>query len=287
MTLRFGYGTNGFHSHRLEDALAVLADLGYDGVALTLDHLHLDPFAPDLAGRTAVLRQRLEELELDVVIETGARYLLDPRRKHHPTLVSSDGVDLRVDYLRRAIEVAADLGAEAVSLWSGVLETGVDATTGWERLTAGVDRVLEIAGRHDVTLAFEPEPGMLVDTLDDVVALRRRLGDPELLRLTLDLGHIVCNETRGLVETIRAAGDLIANVQVDDMVRGVHEHLELGIGEVDFAAALEALTDVGYAGLASLELPRQGHAAPAVAERSLSFLRAAEARSQELEMTGR
>ena len=29
--LRFGYGTNGFANHRLDDALAVIADLGYDG----------------------------------------------------------------------------------------------------------------------------------------------------------------------------------------------------------------------------------------------------------------
>ena len=115
MTLRFGYGTNGFQSHRLDDALAVIADLGYDGVALTLDHLHHDPFAPDLAARTAALRGRLDQLGLAVVVETGARYLLHPTRKHHPTLVSDDDRDRRVDYLHRAVEVAADLGAEAMS----------------------------------------------------------------------------------------------------------------------------------------------------------------------------
>jgi sugar phosphate isomerase/epimerase len=65
-------------------------------------------------------------------------------------------------------------------------------------------------------------------------------------------------------------------VQVDDMVRDVHEHLELGQGEVDFPAALSALTAVGYRGLACLELPRQGHAAPAVARTSLAYLRKAE-----------
>jgi sugar phosphate isomerase/epimerase len=274
MSLRFGYGTNGLHSHRLDDALELLADLGYDGVALTLDHLHLDPFAADLPGRVAQVRHRLDVLGLGVVVETGARYLLDPRRKHHPTLLHpGPEAARRVDYLRRAVQVAADLGAEAVSLWSGSLPPGVDEATAWSRLVDGVGQVLRYAEERDVVCAVEPEPGMLVDTLDGVLALRRRLGDPERLRVTLDLGHIVCNETRDVVSTIRHAGELIANVQVDDMVPGVHEHLELGTGEVDFPAALAALEEVGYTGLTSVELPRQSHAAPAVAERSLGVLR--------------
>ncbi|WP_167736805.1 sugar phosphate isomerase/epimerase family protein [Nocardioides sp. 1609] len=277
--LRYGYGTNGLTSHRLDDAVDLLADLGYDGVALTLDHLHLDPFAPELPARTATVARHLERRGMAVVVETGARYLLDPRRKHEPTFVSDEGRDRRVDYLHRAVEVAADLGAEAVSFWSGILPTGVDAATGWDRLVAGVAEVLTLAERRGVVCAFEPEPGMAVDTLDGVLELRRRLGDPDSLRVTLDLGHVVCNEPRGMAETIHRAGDLIANVQVDDMVPGVHEHLEIGTGEVDFVEALGALRAVGYAGLAALELPRQSHAAPAVAERSLRLLRAAESQS--------
>jgi L-ribulose-5-phosphate 3-epimerase len=37
VSLRFGYGMNGFADHRLDDALAVIAELGYAGVALTLN----------------------------------------------------------------------------------------------------------------------------------------------------------------------------------------------------------------------------------------------------------
>jgi sugar phosphate isomerase/epimerase len=278
--LRYGYGTNGLTSHRLEDAIDLLADLGYDGVALTLDHLHLDPFARDLPARTAAVRRRLERHGLAVVVETGARFLLDPRRKHEPTFVSDERREARVDYLHRAVEVAADLGAEAVSFWSGTLPAGTDTATGWERLTDGVVRVLALAERREVVCAFEPEPGMFVDTLDSLLELRRRLDDPALLRVTLDLGHVVCNEPRGLAATIHRAGNLIANVQVDDMVPGVHEHLEIGTGDVDFVEALGALREAGYAGLASLELPRQAHAAPVVAERSLRLLREAEAAAE-------
>src|SRR5262249_45570630 len=85
--LRLGYGTNGLADHRLPDALALLADLGYAGVALPLDHQHLDPYGPGLSRRVAAVARELDRHGLAVVVETGARYLLDPRRKHRPTLL--------------------------------------------------------------------------------------------------------------------------------------------------------------------------------------------------------
>jgi sugar phosphate isomerase/epimerase len=136
MSLRYAYNTNGLTSHRLDDALALLADCGYDGVALTLDVAHHDPFAADLSGRTAVLRRRLDALGLANVVETGARFLLDPRRKHHPTLVSPAAADRarRVAFLHTCVDVAADLGSEAVSFWAVCrrrARTGPRAGTGW------------------------------------------------------------------------------------------------------------------------------------------------------------
>ena len=70
--LRYSYVTNGLVGHRLEDALRLLADNGYDGVALTLDHVHFDPDAPLMSSRAATLRSLLDELGLSCVVETGA-----------------------------------------------------------------------------------------------------------------------------------------------------------------------------------------------------------------------
>ncbi len=275
-TLRLGYGTNGFANHRLDDALAVIADLGYDGVALTLDHDHLDPFAPGLTRRVAAVGKRLEALGLAVVIETGARYLLDPRRKHAPTFLHPER-HRRLDFLRRAVAIGADLGAEAVSCWAGVRPSDVDAPTAWRRLVDGVADVLATASTHNVPIGFEPEPGMLVQTIADWHRLRTALGTPEGFGLTLDIGHCRCLEPLGVPECVASVAEHLANVQIDDMRRGVHEHLEFGTGEIDFPPVLRALIDGGYRGLVAVELPRHSHAAPAIARESLAFLRDAEA----------
>ncbi|NQU09471.1 TIM barrel protein, partial [bacterium] len=134
--LRFGYNTNGFAHHKLEDALVLLAELGYSGVALTLDNYHCNPFATEEPDRKA-LRQLLEKLQLRVVIETGARYLLNPQHKHQPTLVSTEGRQIRLEFLRRAVDLAAELRAECVSFWSGVPEAGVPEHQAWDWLVTG------------------------------------------------------------------------------------------------------------------------------------------------------
>ena len=110
MNLSFGYNTNGFAHHKLEDALEIIAECGYRGVALTLDNYHCKPFTVEPADLTR-LRQLLDKLQLRVVIETGARYLLNPLREYYPALVNSEGRQIRLEFLRRAVDIAADLHA--------------------------------------------------------------------------------------------------------------------------------------------------------------------------------
>src|SRR5262245_5155639 len=117
--MRFGYNTNGFAHHRLEDALLILADLGYRSVAITLDYHALNPFATELPAQLCAIRDILERRDLRSVIETGARFLLDPWRKHQPTLISAATAERarRIDFLERAIDIARELSSDAVSFW--------------------------------------------------------------------------------------------------------------------------------------------------------------------------
>jgi sugar phosphate isomerase/epimerase len=273
MPFSLGYGTNGFADHPLPIALELLAEQGYGAVALTLGHPHLDPFADDLDAQLHSLRSRLDELGLRIVIETGTRFLLDPRSKHRPALVDEDAA-ARLAFLRRAVDIAAALDAECVSFFSGLLSEATTPETGWRRLIARVADMVEYAGGKGVLLAVEPEPGMLIETVSDVLRLRAALGDPDNLRVTVDIGHCVVVEPAGVRGALLEAGPLLANVQLDDMRPHAHEHLPFGEGIVDLPLALATLAELGYRGVAAVELPRHSHDAPGLAVRSMAALRA-------------
>lgn len=272
--VRYGYVTNGLTDHRIGEALELLAENGYGGVALTLDHVHFDPMAPRLRARAARLRSQLERLGLTCVVETGARFVLDSRRKHFPTLLS-EGRERRIELLRRAIDIAVELQAPVVSMWSGPAPDRPRAQA-WDLLVDGSARVLEHAARSGVVVGFEPEPGMLVEQLADYEELQRRLNHPAALGLTLDIGHIVCVEPMSVTDCVHRGAPTLAHVHIDDARRGVHEHLMFGDGELDLDHALSALIDVGYEGLVAVELPRHAHAAHEIVPRAMAVLRAAE-----------
>jgi sugar phosphate isomerase/epimerase len=274
--LRFGYNTNGFAHHRLEDALGILADLGYESAALTLDYHALNPFEPDLPKRCEVVHGMLQRLHLQSVIETGARFLLDPRRKHQPTLLNAifGQRQQRLDFLIRAVDIAERLEATAVSLWSGTPTDHEPEDVWMDRLVDGCKNLSDYAAKRSVRIAFEPEPGMFIDTMPSFAALVERVDHPNF-GLTLDIGHLHCQGEMPITEHLVRWADRLWNVHIEDMRRGVHDHLMFADGEIEFGPVLGALDAIGYSGGVHVELSRHSHDAVETARRALAFLRAA------------
>ena len=273
MTMRLGYNTNGLAHHRLLDAIELVADIGYRAIAITLDIHHLDPFSSrhraELADVAAACRAR----DLVPVIETGARFLLDPRRKHRPTLLSASAAEraLRVDFLRRAIDAAAAIGSPVMSCWSGSPDDDTEQAILDERLAEGLRSVCAHAHAAGIAIGFEPEPGMYIEDMPAFARVKALVDDPAL-RLTLDVGHAHITEAAGAEATVRAWAADIVNVHIEGMSRAVHDHLVPWEGDLDVRGALRALTDAGYAGPACFELSRHSHDAARIARRAFEFV---------------
>jgi L-ribulose-5-phosphate 3-epimerase len=273
--MRLGYNTNGLAHHRLLDAIDLLADEGYSSIAITLDAGALDPYEEPavLARQVQQVRSALDQRGLARVVETGARYLLNPRLKHDPTLMDPEPSRcyLRIDFLRRSIDLAAALGAEAVSFWSGKSPTSMGEDEGLDRLAEALGPVLQHAERMNVGLAFEPEPGMFIDTLSRFARLDQRINHP-LFDLTIDVGHVHCSAEGDIAERLREWRTRIRNIHIEDMIQGVHEHLMFGQGTIDFPPIFEALHAISYSGGVHVELSRHSHMAVEAVRTSAKFL---------------
>lgn len=280
MQLRYAYNTNGAANHRLGDALSLISDSGYDGVALTLDHHHFDPFGENFGRRADELNAKLERLNLALVIETGARFLLNPRAKHEPTLLSPllEGRNRRIEFLKRAVDLAAIARAEAVSFWAGVKSEKVSGEQAQIFLREGLREICEYAAMKNVCLALEPEPGMLIETVADFVKLSAEFPG---LKIALDTGHCLASDECEPDQAVYAMREKIGTVAIEDMRRGIHEHLYFGEGEMDVPAILRALKTIKFEKLICVELSRHSHCADKIVPAAIEFLRKTES---ELEM---
>lgn len=269
-----GYNTNGFAHHRLEDTIEILADLGYQGIGLTLDWNTIHFSEGNWYDRAAKIQEWLNQHHMKVVIETGARFLLDMRRKHQPTLLTSSVEERlqRFDFLDTCSRLGRILRAEAISFWSG---TALDETSHSElcqRLATSCRTLCDAPKGFESRWAFEPEPGMFIDTMDKFAELHKSV-DRRNFGLTLDLGHLHCQGEFPIREHLLRWKNQLWNIHIEDMKQGVHDHLMFGEGEINFAEIFETLHEIDYQGGIFVELSRHSHNAVEVARKAMAFLK--------------
>lgn len=255
--VRLGFNSNGFQGHRLGEALGCLAELGYRAVAITPDVGCLDPRETGGDELTRIAA-RCRFLGLEVVVETGARFILDPWRKHRPNLLEvDDSWHVRLEYLLRMLEWCDILGARVLSFWSGALPENQTEQGAEYRLIAALEILRRRADELGVVLGLEPEPGHWIATLSDYARLRNEY--PGLFKMTLDVGHILSNQETEPHQAIHEWRDEIVNLQLDDMRWGEHLHLAPGEGQLNWVELVRALKELDLQVPACFELSRDGH----------------------------
>ncbi len=276
----WGFNTNGLAHHSIGDAVSLLSEIGYAGIAVTLDHDLLERRDGNFSWRTDpwFIGDCVRAHSLESVVETGARFLLNPWKKHFPNMLDPlpENRRLRMSYYFRAVELAAILHSDCVSVWSGGAPTDENGNLSesenvlWKRLGEELRILVDFAGERNVRIAFEPEPGMFVDTTTRFETLLEFA--PEELALTLDVGHLFC-QNEPIPYWISRQRERLVNIHFEDSVRGIHEHLFPGEGGIDYAEFFTALDSISYSGGVFLELSRSSASGVETAVRAFEFLK--------------
>jgi len=268
-----GYNTNGFAHHQISDTLLILAELGYRSIGLTFDFNSLNPYDASARSQAKELGKLARDLNLKLVVETGARFLLDPRRKHQPALLSRQPLERkkRSDFLLLCAEIGLELGSDILSFWSGKPDFSASEETYFQLIAEQVQFLCGQIQQTKMKVAFEPEPGMFIDTMAKFSRLFSTVNQPNF-GLTLDIGHLECMQEMPIINHLTEWQKVIWNIHLEDMKPKVHDHLLPGEGSVDFQMVFNGLREIGYAGGVHWELSRHSHDAVETARKCRQFM---------------
>jgi len=273
---KLAFSTNAFKKNTLEEAISAIAEAGYAGVELMADVPHAYPLPLQAEVRTSLQRQ-IQSLGLAISNINGFT-LFAAGDTYHPSWIenSEEKRNLRIQHTARCIELAAEMNCRTVSLQPGgpMIGTSLTKQTGYERFADGLSRLLPLAEKLDITLAVEPEPGLLIQTAAEYLEFKQAyFATDSKIKMNCDIGHLFC-VSEDPAQIIRSMPDQIAHVHLEDIgANRVHQHLCPGKGAIDFGSIFAALDEIQYAGWVTVELYPYETTAAGVAKTAFQYLK--------------
>lgn len=270
------FSTNAFKKNTLEEAIDSIAGVGYSAVELMADLHHAYPETFDAARRRDTAK-RLSDLGLTVSNVNAFTHFISGDT-YHPTWIEQDPklTQTRINHTKRCLELAQEFGARTVSIQPGgpLVTSGLLEASALEMFADGIEACLDTALATGVTLAVEPEPGLLIERAAEFLRFKDHyFSDEPLVQMNCDIGHLFCvGDDPAAV--IRQMSQHIAHVHLEDIgANRVHQHLTPGKGVIQFSDVFDALREINYTGHATVELYPYETTAAGVARDAFDNLR--------------
>lgn len=224
---------------QLFPVLEQIKSCGYDGVEIPI-------FNTD-SSAWASWRKKLDELQLSrvaVTINGPDAHQISPDAAMRKSTLERN---------KRALDCAAVLGSE---LLTGPFHSALGVFTGkastqqerdWAK--ENVYQLADYAKQYGIVLGLEylnRFESYLVTTTDELIQLVDEINHPNC-KLMFDSFHANIEE-QNMAAAIQRMGDRLVHVQLSENDRGI-----LGRGHVDFTAILNALDQIGFKGMISVE----------------------------------
>lgn len=252
--MKLGTATSVLHYYAIQDAVAVVAEAGYDGVDIW-------------GGRPHVYRHDWSTQELNALREQMASLGLVassfmPAFYRYPHSLSSPNANVRrdsIEYMRICVDNAAILGAKVVLVVPDHSLYGQTPEASRKRLTESVGEVVEYAKQYDLKLGLEIlyfDETDLITSTDEALGIITELSSPENLGVVLDSGtlHLSKEPVREVLAKLK---DRFLQIHVSDHHGQKQQNLIPGEGTYDFAELMRVLVEHNYTGFISAELSRE------------------------------
>ncbi len=245
--MKIGYSTWGMPTVPVDTAISHIADLGFDGIELTI----IPRFTTELSTLDAAERKRIasllkqHNLALPAIAAHSSLLETDPDAHAKNMWRLKGGVDL-------AVELAQRDELPAVNTTPG------GKPEEWEIkkdfLAERVGELVDYGASRGVTIAMEPHIGAIIDTPEKVLELLEIVNSP-YLKVNFDISHfdIVGIPTE---ETVSALAPVSVHTHVKDQ-RGIAPDFEFlipGEGTFDYVGYLKAMQAHGYDGFITAEV---------------------------------
>jgi inosose dehydratase len=217
----------------LESALREIAELGFAGVEL------FDGDAVQWSGGTEALRRLLDELALELVgVYAGG------------SLIYDEILPEELWRIEQGVRVAAELGAPHLVVGGGARRHDrAPDDADYDRLAGALDRVAALAEAAGVVAHYHPHLSTMAESPEEIEQVFSRTP----IGFCPDTAHLAA-AGGDPADLIRRYADRISYVHLKDAKLDPLSFVPLGEGDLDVAAIVGALQDVGFDGWVTLEL---------------------------------
>ena len=253
--MEIAFSTNAFKKFTLNNTINILAEIGYKGVEILCDIPHAYP-KTITSSNIDELKQLLSKLKISIS-NLNAFTLFALGDTYHPSWIENDleKRKLRIDHTKDCITLARKLGARNISTEPGgpAINQGLNENELLKVFANGINKILKVAEKANVTVLVEPEPGLLIENSEQFIKFIKNF-DSEHIGLNFDIGHFFCvGEDPSSV--IYKLSEYARHVHLEYIAEDrTHNHLMLGEGAIDFESVFKSMKDIGYDGFVTIEL---------------------------------
>jgi len=241
---------------------------GYAGIEIAPFTMEKNVFHIS-AARRAEIRRLAEKTGLEI---TGLHWLLAKTEGYYLTSPDPAVRQKTSDYFSELIRLCADLGGRFMVLGSPLQRNILPDVTQSQAFGYAADVLQKIVPALEncgVQIALEPlspKETNFLTTAAETVRLIEQIGAPDRIALHLDC-KAMASEEIPIPELIRANKEHAIYFHMNDP-----NLLGPGFGDLNFAAIMEAMRDIGYKGWASVEVFDCTPGIEALAEKSLAHM---------------